>query len=144
MKANHNEDKFPKVGIGVMIFKDGKVLLGKRKNAHGDGEYAFPGGHLEFNERLVDCAKRETKEEVGIEITNIGFMYFTNLHHLGSKHYIQVGMQADWKSGEPQNLEPEKCEGWGWYTLKSLPSPLFTTVQYYLESYKTGQNFFED
>ncbi|HOF50487.1 MAG TPA: hypothetical protein PLH22_02295 [Candidatus Colwellbacteria bacterium] len=34
----------PRVGIGVMIFKNGKVLLGKRKGSHGEGEYAFPGG----------------------------------------------------------------------------------------------------
>lgn len=27
----------PKVGVGVLVLKDGKVLFGKRKNAHGDG-----------------------------------------------------------------------------------------------------------
>jgi 8-oxo-dGTP diphosphatase len=35
----------PKVGVGVCIVKDNKVLLGKRKNSHGDGTWAFPGGH---------------------------------------------------------------------------------------------------
>lgn len=50
----------PKVGIGVMIFKDGKVLLGKRKGSHGDGEYSFPGGHLNYMESFEDCAQRET------------------------------------------------------------------------------------
>lgn len=38
------EEKRPKVGVGVMVWKDGKVLLGKRKRAHGAGEYASPGG----------------------------------------------------------------------------------------------------
>ncbi|MEK6841001.1 MAG: DNA mismatch repair protein MutT, partial [Nanoarchaeota archaeon] len=33
-----------KVGVGVMIFKNGKILLSKRKGSHGAGEYAFPGG----------------------------------------------------------------------------------------------------
>ena len=42
--------KFPRVGIGVIIRKDNKILLGKRKNAHGEGSWCFPGGHLEFNE----------------------------------------------------------------------------------------------
>ena len=40
----------PKVGIGVLVFKGGKVLLGKRKNKDGlgDGQYAGTGGHLEL------------------------------------------------------------------------------------------------
>lgn len=42
------EDK-PKVrvGIGVFVFKDGKFLMAQRKNAHGDGTWSVPGGHLE-------------------------------------------------------------------------------------------------
>ena len=64
-------DERPKVGVGVIIIKDGKVLLGKRKNAHGEGSWSFPGGHLEFNEELFDCAKREVLEETGIKIKNL-------------------------------------------------------------------------
>ena len=30
-------DKKPKVGVGVIVIKDNKVLLGKRKNSHGEG-----------------------------------------------------------------------------------------------------------
>jgi 8-oxo-dGTP diphosphatase len=64
-----NKKMRPKVGIGILVFKDGKILLGKRKEAHGKGEYASPGGHLDFGESIEDCAKREVKEEVGIDIT---------------------------------------------------------------------------
>lgn len=66
-------DQRPLVGIGMMILKEGKVLLGKRKGAHGAGEYAFPGGQLEHPESFEDCARRETREESGIEITNLRF-----------------------------------------------------------------------
>jgi 8-oxo-dGTP diphosphatase len=38
----------PKVGVGVMIVKEATVLLGQRKGSHGNGEFAFPGGHLEY------------------------------------------------------------------------------------------------
>ena len=46
--------KHPRVGIGVIALNNqGKILLGKRKNAHGDGDWAPPGGHLEFGESPV-------------------------------------------------------------------------------------------
>ncbi|KKS65371.1 MAG: NUDIX hydrolase [Parcubacteria group bacterium GW2011_GWC1_43_12] len=135
------DENKPKVGMGIMILKDGKILLGKRKNSHGSGEYAFPGGHLEYMESFEGCAKRETKEECGIEIENIRFQYLANLTKYASKHYVQIGLAADWKSGEPSVLEPEKCESWDWYDIDNLPESTFETVGWAIESYKTGKNY---
>lgn len=125
-----------------MIFKGGKVLLHKRKNAHGAGEYAWPGGHLEFGESFEDCAKRETMEEAGIKIKNVRFLRLMNLKGYG-KHYADIGLIADWESGEPKVMEPEKCEGWAWYDIDNLPKPLFATLPSYIEAYKTGKNYFD-
>jgi 8-oxo-dGTP diphosphatase len=133
----------PKVGIGIMILKDNKVLLGKRKNSHGDGAYAWPGGHLEHMESFEDCAKREVLEETGMEIKNIRFLRLMNLKTYAPKHYVDIGLMADWKSGEPQILEPQKCEEWNWYNLDNLPQPLFDTIPSYIEAYKTGKNYFD-
>lgn len=131
----------PKVGIGVLIFKDNKVLLQKRKGAHGAGSYCGPGGHLEHAESFEDCIRRETKEEAGIEIDNIKFLCLTNFKDHLPKHYVDIGLVADYKSGEPQVLEPDKCEGWDWYDLDNLPSPLFGVVGNYIEAYRGGSNF---
>lgn len=133
----------PKVGIGVMILKDGKILLGKRKNAHGEGEYAFPGGHLEHLESIVACAKRETAEETGIEIANVRFLRLLNLTAYAPKHYVHLTMLADWTAGEPRVLEPEKCEGWAWHDPERLPEPVFATVAGDVEAMRTGRNFFD-
>ncbi len=100
-----------------MIFKDDKVLPAKRKGAHGEGEFAFPGGHLEFGESFAECARRETREEAGIEIGNIRFQFLSNLTHYVGKHYAHIGLVADWKSGEPTALEPKKSEGTTRYSL---------------------------
>lgn len=56
----------PKVGVAVFVISDSKIVLGKRKNAHGQGAWASPGGHLEFGETLEACAKRELLEETGL------------------------------------------------------------------------------
>jgi 8-oxo-dGTP diphosphatase len=137
------KEKYPKVGIGVMIFKDGKVLLGKRKNTHGEGSYAWPGRHMEYMESFEDCAKRETMEEAGIEIQNVKFLRLMNLKTYTPKHYVDIGLVAEWKNGEPKIMEPEKCEGWAWYDLDDLPQPLFSTLPSYFEAYKTGKNYFD-
>lgn len=126
-----------------MILKDGKILLQERKNAHGAGEYAFPGGHLENGESFTECAIRETREEAGIEISNIQFQMVANVLEYMPKHYVHIQIGADWKSGEPQILEPEKTESWGWYDLNNLPQPLFKTIPRTLEAYKTGQYYFD-
>ena len=47
------EQKHPKVGVGVIVRKGDKFLLGKRQGAHGEGTWAFAGGHLEFGE-IID------------------------------------------------------------------------------------------
>jgi len=136
------ENQRPKVGIGVMIFKNGKVLLGKRKNTHGAGEYAWPGGHLEYMESFEDCAKREVAEEAGIKITNVRFLRLMNLKGY-NKHYTDIGLMADWENGEPKVMEPDKCEGWDWYDINNLPQPLFRPVPSYIEAHKTGKNYFD-
>lgn len=67
------EPERPKVGIGLLLVKDGKILLGKRKGAHRAGEYSGPGGHLELLESFEDCVLRELEEEAGanVKVKNI-------------------------------------------------------------------------
>lgn len=126
-----------------MILKDGKVLLGKRKGSHGAGEYAFPGGHLDYMESFADCAEREVKEECGIEIGSVRFQFLANVTKYAPKHYVHVGLAGDWKSGKPEVLEPEKCEGWGWYELEKLPEPLFEMCRLALDSHRIGKNYYD-
>lgn len=136
------ESNYPKVGVGVMILKDNKVLLAKRKGSHGAGEYSFPGGHLEYMESFEDCARRETTEECGINIKNIKFLYVTNVKKYAPKHYVHIGVVAEWASGEPRVIEPEKAEQWSWYELEKLPKPLFEFCRLSFDAYKKGRNYY--
>ncbi len=137
------EDLRPKVGVGALIFKDGKVLFGKRKGAHGQTEYGTIGGHLEHLESFEDAIRREIREESGLEVQNLKFLCVCNVIKYDPKHYIDISFTADWKSGEPRVLEPEFRESWEWHDLDDLPEPLFEFVKLYLEAYKTGKNFFD-
>lgn len=137
-----NTEQQARVGVGLFILKDGRVLLGKRKGSHGAGEYGGPGGHLEYGETLEETALRELKEECGIQVKNLRLLCVSDLLTYLPKHYIDIGMTADWVSGEPKVLEPEKVEFWGWYDLEAMPKSLFGAVSAYCEAYKTGKKHF--
>ena len=140
------EQTRPKVGIGLLLIKDGKILLGKRKSALGLGEYGGPGGHLELLETFEECILRELAEEAGphIKVKNVRFLCLTNMRKYAPKHYVDIGMAADWMSGEPRVEEPNKLESWEWYDIEHLPSPLFGVEPNYIEAYKTGKAYFEE
>ncbi len=137
------EDK-PKAGIGIFLIKDGQLLLGKRKGSHGAGEYALPGGHIENGETFEDCVLRELAEEAGpeIKIKTPTFLCVTNLRKYLPRHYVDIGMLAEWVSGEPIVTEPDKKEAWDWYGLDKLPKPLFGCTENYIKAYKTGKSYF--
>ena len=137
------KERIPKTGVGVMIFKGDKILLGKRRWRHGDGEYAFPGGHLDYLESIEDCARRETREEAGVEIEDIEFLCLANSLPYPPRHDVYIGVVARWKSGEPKSLERERMTDWGWYEIDSLPEPLFHFCNFSIEAYKTGKRYFD-
>ena len=118
-------EKRPQVGIGVIIKRQDKILLGKRKNSHGDGTWSFPGGHLEYGETRDKCAAREVSEETGLTIKNIRFASVTNdIFEDDKKHYITLFVTADCNEGEP-----EKCGGWEGFPWEDLPRQLFLPVK---------------
>lgn len=133
------EHERPKVGIGVLLLKEGKVLLGKRKGSHGAGEWALPGGYIEFGESFENTTRRELLEETGL--TDIGDLSLASIsnNQFEGKHIITICMSASLRSGEPETMEPEKCEGWRWFTLDELPEPLFEPSRKCIESLRSGK-----
>lgn len=58
----------PLVGVGGLIKRGDEIILVKRENEPGKGLWSIPGGMLELGERLQDGAKREVKEETGLDV----------------------------------------------------------------------------
>ena len=58
----------PVVGVGAVVVRDGKALIIKRAHEPRKGEWSLPGGLLELGESLQDAARREIKEETGLDI----------------------------------------------------------------------------
>lgn len=142
---SEEKKKRPKACVGVMIFKDGKVLIGKRREmaTHGKGEYSFPGGHMEANESFKESSEREVLEEAGIKIKNLKFQCLINIDKYKNHQAILAGMIAEWESNEPRSLQDEKIGEWNWCDLNNLPSPLFYPTEVLIDSYKTGKNYYD-
>jgi len=76
--------------------------MAKRQGAHASNVWSVPGGHLEFNERWEDAARREVEEETGMQIKNIRFLAVTNdIMPADGKHYISIWLTTDWAANEP-------------------------------------------
>jgi 8-oxo-dGTP diphosphatase len=58
----------PVPAAGVVIEEDGKILLVKRKFEPYKGDWCLPAGFMEYDESPEQCAIRETKEELNVDV----------------------------------------------------------------------------
>jgi 8-oxo-dGTP diphosphatase len=69
MRTDREYPAHPLVGVGALIHdREERVLLVKRKFEPNKGRWSLPGGLLETGEMLIDGARREVREELGVEI----------------------------------------------------------------------------
>ncbi len=127
-------DAWPRVGVGIIITRGQQVLLLRRKYVHGAGSWSTPGGHLEYGETPDECARREAREETGVEITDVHFVAITNdLFESEGKHYITVWMTGLYQSGEAVVGAEYEMSEVGWFDWDAIPQPLFLPLQHLLE-----------
>ncbi|MFA6256935.1 MAG: NUDIX domain-containing protein [Candidatus Paceibacterota bacterium] len=136
-----NRDSFL-VGVNAFVIKDNKILLGKRKNSAGEGEWGLPGGHLEHNEGMIQAVARELLEETGLTCDSFTFL---NMGHdsSGDKHYVHVSFLAQNIEGEPSLMEPDKCYGWEWLDLDKLPDNIFDSHKRRIKAFLDNQIFID-
>ena len=64
----------PKVGVGVMVVEDDRLLLVRRAMEPEKGRWSLPAGYLDHGESPVETAVREAREETGIEVRVTGLV----------------------------------------------------------------------
>lgn len=132
----------PSIGIGVLVWREKRLLLGQRINQHAENCWQFPGGHLERGESVSQCARREVMEETGLEINSLRHLGFTDKpFFIDQRQYITLLLSCDYVSGEAQTLEPDKCGGWTWFDYRQLPMPLFEPISLFIAQQSGPQQF---
>jgi 8-oxo-dGTP diphosphatase len=124
----------PRVGVGILIRREGDILLLRRQNVHGAGTWSTPGGHLDPGESPEACAVREVREETGVEIGNVRFLGITNdVFQAEGRHYITVWMEADYRSGTAAVRAEHEMSEVRWYPADALPAELFLSLRNLVE-----------
>ena len=141
-------EKIMGMGFGVMILKDGKVLLGKRHDdpkkadsaLQGEGTWTMPGGKLEFGEEFEYGAEREVKEETGIKLSKKDLKLISVTNDVkGSAHFVTLGFLCEKFKGEPKVKEPDEITKWEWFSLDGLPDPIYCTSKKMIKHYNAGK-----
>lgn len=65
--------RVPVLGVSACLFRAGEVLLVERGRPPFEGLLSLPGGKLGFGEGLADGARREVREETGLEVVELPF-----------------------------------------------------------------------
>lgn len=97
----------PILGVGVVIIRDGKILLERRKNEPGRGKWSIPGGIVELGESLEQTVARETREETGLSVSDpepIDVVNQITLDENGKTkyHFVIIDYFVKLKSGTPK------------------------------------------
>lgn len=135
----------PGLGVGVMILKDGKVLLGLRNpnkekassELNGQGTWTMPGGKVEYMEKLVDAAKRELEEETSLVATSLKLICISD-DMTDTAHYVTAGFLVEEYSGEIKTMEPETILEWKWFDINNLPINIYKPSKKVIEKYLDG------
>ncbi|MFN3889073.1 MAG: NUDIX hydrolase [Beijerinckiaceae bacterium] len=105
MKPSRDYPDRPILCASAAVFRDGRVLLGSRRNPPYDQVFSLPGGLVETGETLEEAAIREVEEETGVRGEIVCFNGWREVIHRDAegrvqRHYVIASFVARWVSGE--------------------------------------------
>lgn len=135
----------PYIASYVIVRKGNKVAFVMRANTSWMNEfYGLPSGKVEKGESYTDAAIRETKEEIGIELTPEDLEMILIVHRnepsSNAAEWVDVFFEAKSWKGEPVNAEPDIHSSLDWLDVDHLPDNVIPSVRYSLEELKKGED----
>jgi 8-oxo-dGTP pyrophosphatase MutT (NUDIX family) len=119
-----------------------EVLLQLRQNTgYMDGHWAAAAaGHVERGETAYDAARREAREEIGVELGELTFATSMQRTQHGNPIDERIDFFFTCRSwaGEPRIVEQHKSAGLDWFALDALPDPVVPHELFVLRRLGTG------
>jgi ADP-ribose pyrophosphatase YjhB (NUDIX family) len=128
--ASRRYPSAPLVGVGVVIFNAASdVLLIQRGRPPRQGQWSLPGGLIDLGERLVEAARREVREECGVEVAVGGLVaafepIVWDEEGRLEYHYVVLDYWATYLHGEP--TANDDALDIAWIPFQQLPDHALT------------------
>lgn len=95
----------PIVGVGAVVWRGGELLLARRGRPPKQGTWTLPGGMQHVGETVAETARREIREETGLDIEVVDVVAVVDLIERDAAgavryHYTIVDVLAEWRGGE--------------------------------------------
>jgi ADP-ribose pyrophosphatase YjhB (NUDIX family) len=95
----------PWVGVGIVVWREEKVLLVRRAKPPRLGEWSIPGGAQSLGETVFEAAIREVREEAGIDVRPTGIVTVVDSVIRDAEqrlqfHYTLIEISAEWVAGD--------------------------------------------
>lgn len=127
------------LSVYIILVKDNKTLLLRRKDTgYEDGNYGLVSGHADGDEKATVATCREVAEESGLILKPEDLRLVHCMHRRQADERLDLFFSTDTWEGEPQNMEPEKCDDLSWFELDNLPSNTIPYVKHAIESSQKG------
>ena len=131
-----------KIAVYLILIKNRQILLARRCNTGWqDGNYSLPSGHVDPNETIIQALIRETQEEIGITLKPEETALVHVMHRMNI--YIDFYFTCENWQGDPDNLEPAKCDDLKWFPLNDLPKNIVMSVRQAIKNYQEKISFSE-
>jgi len=130
--------------VHLFFLRGNQILLSRRLDTgYRDGEYSVPAGHLDGGETVIDAARREAREEVGVDLAAHDILFCSVMHRLEDDERVDFFVRVRAWNREPFNNEPEKCDDLRWVDLAALPPNTVPYVRQAVQNYQRGRVFDE-
>ncbi|XP_060838321.1 uncharacterized protein LOC132920168 [Rhopalosiphum padi] len=104
----------------TLIFKNDEILLGMKNRGMGKGKWNGFGGKVEPNETIDDAAKREVKEECGLDVISMEKIGIIDFEYVGSKEILE-GHIYFCNLFEGDIIESDEMAPIKWFKIKDSP-----------------------
>lgn len=130
--------------VHLLLLRDGQLLLSRRfQTGYQDGNYSLPAGHVDADESCLQALLRETHEEIGLQLSATDLHFAHVVHRFEDRESLDFFFTCHNWSGEPQNMEPHKCDQLLWTPIQNLPENTVPYIRHTITCYLQGQKYSE-